>query len=88
MDTVLNELGFVGNNKGMMIYDLRNTSQPTWDSRTYANKQDNSKDNDLSLHKQLTKIKCFPKGGGFVVGGIDGRCWIKSDPSYFNMVSG
>jgi len=58
-----------------------------WDSRKFENVSNLSNDDNLSLNKQLTKIKCFPKGGGFCVGGVDGRCWIKTYPHYFQWVS-
>lgn len=53
-------------------------SQPLWDSRKFEGSSNLNHDDNLSLNKQLTKIKCFPKGGGFCVGGVDGRCWIKT----------
>lgn len=71
-------MGFITSDKGMMLYDIRNMNQTLWDARNYANKTTNDKNNDLSINKQFTKIRCFPRGGGFVVGGVDGRCWIKT----------
>lgn len=91
MDSNMYDLGFITNKKGMMCYDIRNTAQPVWDSRNFenvANRQQLDKNDDLNLNKQLVKIKCFPKGGGQVVGAIDGRCWIKSSPQYFQMING
>jgi len=83
MDSAWYDMGFVGSQKGMLLYDIRNVSNPTlsWDSRPIlqqkANNQTVAKDDDMSINKQICKIKCFPRGGGFVVGGVDGRCWIK-----------
>lgn len=83
MDSSMYDLGFVTSKKGMMCYDIRNTANPVWDARNFENVQNRSnlaKDDDLNLNKQLVKLKCFPRGGGFVVGAIDGRCWIKTYP--------
>lgn len=86
LDSCNSDLAVVTSGKKLIVYDINNLSQPKWDSAQYENNPNNPKDNDLSLNKQLTKVKCFPYGGGCVVGGVDGRCWVKFFQEYFSMI--
>lgn len=56
----MNDVAIITSGKKLILYDLRNTSVPRWDSTNFEGKSNVGKSDDLSLQRQLTKVKCFP----------------------------